>query len=58
MVFNRRLPSTGDVVEWAGRRLEVVDMDGRRVDKVLFASAHSDQSKAPSPLPSDKSDEQ
>lgn len=30
-----RLPNTGDVVEWEGWRLEVVDLDGRRVDKVL-----------------------
>jgi putative hemolysin len=30
-----RLPVTGDRVEWGGWRFEVVDMDGRRVDKVL-----------------------
>jgi putative hemolysin len=30
-----RLPSTGDVSEWEQWRLEVVDVDGRRVDKVL-----------------------
>ncbi len=30
-----RLPLNGDVVEWEGWRLEVVDLDGRRVDKVL-----------------------
>jgi len=30
-----RLPTVGDVVEWSGWRLEVVDMDGRRIDKVL-----------------------
>jgi putative hemolysin len=29
------VPQTGDHFEWAGRRFEVVDMDGRRVDKVL-----------------------
>ncbi|WP_407529182.1 hemolysin family protein [Methylobacterium oryzisoli] len=31
----RRLPRTGEVVEIGGWRFEVVDMDGRRVDKVL-----------------------
>jgi len=30
-----RVPSTGDHFEWGGFRFEVVDMDGRRVDKVL-----------------------
>lgn len=30
-----RLPETGDYVEWNGWRFEVVDMDGRRIDKVL-----------------------
>src|SRR5690606_26965638 len=30
-----RLPATGDIVEWNGWRFEVVDMDGRRIDKVL-----------------------
>lgn len=31
-----RLPATGDVFTWEGARFEVVDMDGRRVDKVLI----------------------
>ncbi|MCS6891045.1 MAG: hemolysin family protein [Rhodovarius sp.] len=30
-----RLPREGDRILWAGWRFEVVDMDGRRVDKVL-----------------------
>ena len=30
-----RLPNTGDVTEWQGLSIEVVDMDGRRIDKVL-----------------------
>lgn len=30
-----RLPETGDVVEWNGWHFEVMDMDGRRIDKVL-----------------------
>jgi putative hemolysin len=31
-----RLPATGDTVERQGVRVEVVDMDGQRVDKVLI----------------------
>jgi len=30
-----RLPQTGDVVEWHGWKLEVINMDGKRVDRVL-----------------------
>ncbi len=30
-----RVPSVGDRVEWAGRWLEILDMNGRRVDRVL-----------------------
>ena len=31
-----RMPVTGDEFEWENMRFEVVDMDGRRVDKVLI----------------------
>ena len=31
------IPSTGEHFEWEGFRFEVMDMDGRRVDKVLIA---------------------
>ena len=34
-----RLPRVGDAVEQQGWRFEVVDMDGRRIDKVLAAPA-------------------
>jgi putative hemolysin len=40
------IPSTGDRFTWGGFRFEVVDMDGRRVDKVLVT-----------PLPPEKEDE-
>ena len=30
-----RLPQTGDIAQWENWRLEVVDLDGKRVDKVL-----------------------
>lgn len=32
-----RLPQAGDSVRWQGWRIEVVDMDGRRIDKLLVA---------------------
>jgi putative hemolysin len=30
-----RIPTAGDVVRWQGLEIEVVDMDGRRIDKLL-----------------------
>ncbi|MBM3161852.1 MAG: HlyC/CorC family transporter [Chlorobi bacterium] len=30
-----RMPVTGDVMAWEGWRLEVIDLDGKRIDKVL-----------------------
>lgn len=35
MLLLGRLPQTGDITEWDGWRLEIVDMDGKRIDKVL-----------------------
>ena len=35
MLLLGRLPETADAVEWQGWRFEVVDLDGKRVDKVL-----------------------
>jgi putative hemolysin len=35
MLLLGRLPRTTDMVEWEGWRFEVVDLDGKRVDKVL-----------------------
>ena len=35
MLLLGRLPRTADAVEWQGWRFEVVDLDGKRVDKVL-----------------------
>ena len=37
MLLLGRLPRTADRVEWEGWRFEVVDLDGKRVDKVLVA---------------------
>ncbi len=38
MLLLGRLPRTTDVVEWGGWRFEVVDLDGKRVDKVLVST--------------------
>lgn len=37
MMLLGRLPQTADSVEWEGWRFEVMDMDGKRIDKVLAA---------------------
>jgi putative hemolysin len=38
MVSLGRVPQTADHFEWKGLRFEVIDMDGRRVDKVLVTT--------------------
>lgn len=34
----KAIPSTGDVFDWRGWTFEIVDMDGRRIDKVLVTA--------------------
>lgn len=34
------MPRTGDATEWEGWRLEIVDLDGNRIDKVLATRTH------------------
>ena len=41
MLLLGRLPRTTDVVEWDGWRFEVVDMDAKRVDKVLVSRTNT-----------------
>ena len=41
MLLLGRLPHTTDSVDWGGWRFEVVDLDGKRVDKVLVAPIES-----------------
>jgi putative hemolysin len=43
-----RVPSCSDRFEWNGLCFEIVDMDGKRIDKVLVTSIHpsADNSKA------------
>ena len=38
MLLLGRLPQVTDTVEWGGWRFEVVDLDGKRVDKVLVSA--------------------
>jgi len=40
MLLLGRLPATGDSVEWDHWRFEVVDLDGKRVDKLLVQRIH------------------
>jgi putative hemolysin len=45
MLLLGRLPHTADFAEWQGWRFEVVDLDGKRVDKVLataLSATHDD----------------
>jgi putative hemolysin len=35
MLLTGRLPQVTDTVQWEGWRFEVVDMDGKAIDKVL-----------------------
>lgn len=42
MLLLGRLPRTADVVEWNAWRFEVVDLDGKRVDKVLVSRLAED----------------
>ena len=35
MLLLARLPATGDIVQWGDWTFEIVDMDGKRIDKVL-----------------------
>jgi putative hemolysin len=37
-----RVPRVGERVEWAGYRFEVVDMDGRRIDKVMVTRVNAE----------------
>jgi putative hemolysin len=52
------LPRTGDVAEWEEWRLEVVDRDGNRIDKVLanHLEGINDKPDNPQPAPSAEGD--
>src|SRR5689334_21064254 len=43
-----RVPKTADNFEWGGLKFEVMDMDGRRIDKVLVSRKHAPAAPAAS----------
>ncbi len=47
MLLLGRLPRTGDSVDWEGWRFEVVDLDGKRVDKVLVTRTEEPPGEEP-----------
>ncbi len=49
MLLLGRLPRTADVVEWEAWRFEVVDLDGKRVDKVLVSRIPTSESERQDP---------
>lgn len=44
-----KVPRAGDIWEWDGHRFEVMDMDGRRVDKVLYSPVGTKPGEPESP---------
>ncbi len=42
MLLTGHLPREGEAVEWGGWRFEVVDMDGKKIDKVLAVALPKD----------------
>lgn len=41
--YTRNNPHTGDHFEWKNLRIEIIDMDGKRVDKVLVTQLNQDR---------------
>lgn len=54
MLLLGRLPTTGDHVDWDGWRFEVVDLDGKRVDKVLVSRVPQQPETQPETQPEGK----
>ena len=40
IAYSDSFPQLSDIVEWSDYRFEVVDMDGRRIDKILVTKHH------------------
>ncbi|AAM71783.1 MAG TPA: HlyC/CorC family transporter [Chlorobaculum sp.] len=45
-----RLPQTGDITFWENWRLEVIDMDSKRIDKVLATKIDNQPTEDPKPV--------
>jgi putative hemolysin len=41
-----RIPAIGDAADWSGLHLEVVDMDGQRIDRILVTRTHGGSDEA------------
>jgi putative hemolysin len=52
MLLLGRVPHTSDAADWEGWRFEIVDMDRKRIDKVL-ASPLADRASPSGPPPAD-----
>ncbi|MNF11055.1 Transporter associated domain protein [compost metagenome] len=46
MLLLGRVPSTGERVQWGGWMFEVVDMDGKRIDKILATPVEEDSGES------------
>ncbi len=51
MLLTGRLPRVGDSATWEGWRLEIVDMDGRTIDKVMATKLPIDPPASPEGAP-------
>jgi putative hemolysin len=47
MWLSGRLPQTGDVMTWENWQLEVVDLDGKRIDKILATPIPAEEETPP-----------
>ncbi len=45
-----RIPQTGEHFDWDGLRFEVVDMDGRRIDRVLVGKKEEAEAAPPAEI--------
>jgi putative hemolysin len=49
MWLSDKMPQTGDVLTWENWRLEVIDLDGKRIDKILATPIPPAEETQPSP---------
>jgi putative hemolysin len=49
MLLMGRIPRTGDKAQWGDWQFEVVDMDGKRIDKVLATRLPTDSAAGVAP---------
>jgi putative hemolysin len=50
MLLTGRLPAVADVVTWEGWRLEIVDLDGRTIDKVMASRITPEEAENDAPV--------